>query len=417
MVKSLFKTLGVVLLAAAIGAAYVYWPVYSPSLAAVLQPLGVHLPAATATDAPTPLFPVLKTDISPLSAPATAAAPAVTQNSPLQFAPALVLDLPAAIDQELVQAEFQGNGREKMSISVTNKGRQHVRLHVPAGLVFQNATCSVVLVRARDIDLRAGESKQADLQTAATSSSNKVASAAFSPTLQSEVNLSPLLNYLQLHPEISSAAVQTAVLALKENLPVSAFAKFAEAGGDLPSSYDTSAFKVDVSDIIVALQALHDIGVPDDRLALTIDPQLKIEAMIDPLSHALAMRYYGITPDNEWAYWKQHLLQGEESTRHYALYGIARFYPDVALQMLPSWVREARTSVVFRMSAVQALADTQRPEAVSILRQIEHEFGMLTDIGKTAHNAANVLEERLNRNTDTKIAFRLTDAQERLALK
>jgi hypothetical protein len=210
------------------------------------------------------------------------------------------------------------------------------------------------------------------------------------------------------------------VLALQENLPVSAFAKFVEAGAaDMPSKFDTSAFKVEVVNIISALTMLREIGVPDDQLALTIDPQLKIESMIDPLAHASAMHYYGITEQTEWAYWKHHLLEGEESTRHYALYGIARFYPDVALQMLPAWVRAANTNPVYRISAVQALAETQREEAVSILRQIEHEYGMLTEIGKTAHDAADILEARLSKTTASKVAFHAstTNAPGQLAVQ
>jgi hypothetical protein len=335
----------------------------------------------------------------------------------VQFAPAITLDLPAAIDQELIQADFRGNGREKMHFAVTNKGTQHIRLHIPAGLIFQNGTSSMVLLKARDVDLKSGELKEDDLQAAATSASNQVVDAPFSLTALSEPKLFPLLDHLDKHPEIPQNTVQTAVLALTENLPVSAFAKFAQAGGGAPSQYDNSAFKVETSDIILALSVLREIGITDDHLALTIDPQLKIEAMIDPLAHALAMRYYGITSATEWDYWKHHLLEGEESTRHYALYGIARFYPDVALKMLPMWVRQADTNPVYRLSAVQALAETQRPEAVTILRQLELEFGMLTEIGKAAHDAANVLDARLSRTTESKIAFRAGESVPQLALQ
>lgn len=383
MSKSLIKTLALLALAAAVAGGYVYWP----SLAGLTKNL-MHRDVAAA----------------PAPKPAARAASAA-----VHFAPALTLDLPAAIDQGLVQAEFIGNGRETMRMNVTNKRDQAVRLHAAAGLIFKNNNSTVVLLRAHDMDLKPGELKPEEMQTAATSSSNQVVDTAYSLTMQTEPKLATLLDYLAKHPELPPGAVQTAVLALTENLPVSAFAKFAEAGtADMPSKFDTTPFKVDVADIISALSALRDIGVPDDQLALTIDPQLKIEAMIDPLSHAAAMRYYGITDKTEWAYWKHHLLEGDPSTRHYALYGIARFYPDIALQMLPSWVRETRTNPIYRVSAVQALAETQREEAVPILRNIEHEFGMLTDIGRTAHNAADILESRLSKSASSKIVFHTT---------
>lgn len=385
MSKSLIKTLALLALAAAVAGGYVYWP----NLTGFTQHF-LHREA---------------------SAPAPKPA-AKTASAAVHFAPALTLDLPAAIDQGLVQAEFIGNGRETLRMNVTNKRNQAVRLHVAAGLVFKNSNSSLVSLRVHDVDLKPGELKQEELQAAATSSANQVVDSPYSLTLQSEPKLAALLDYLAKHPELSPGAVQTAVLALTENLPVSAFAKFAEAGTtDMPSKLDTTAFKVDVADIISALGALRDIGVPDEQLALTIDPQLKIEAMIDPLSHAAAMHYYGITDKTEWAFWKHQLLEGDPSTRHYALYGIARFYPDIALKMLPTWIRETRTNPVYRVSAVQALAETQREEAVPILRLIEHEFGMLTDIGKSAHNAADILESRLSKSASSKLVFHTTAGQ------
>ena len=92
--------------------------------------------------------------------------------------------------------------------------------------------------------------------------------------------------------------------------------------------------------------------------------------MIDPATHSLAVRYYEIA--DEWAYWKHELLEGDISTRHYALYGIARFYPDVAMQMLPKWARQEAVSPVFRLSAVQALAQTDKAEAIPVLRGLEN---------------------------------------------
>jgi hypothetical protein len=107
------------------------------------------------------------------------------------------------------------------------------------------------------------------------------------------------------------------------------------------------------------------------------------------------MKYYDISPDTEWEYWRKELLQGEASTRHYALYGIARFYPEIALEMHPKWARETRTTPVFRMAAVQALAETQRPEALPLLRELAAELGLTTELGRAAAGAAEYLESRL----------------------
>jgi hypothetical protein len=178
-------------------------------------------------------------------------------------------------------------------------------------------------------------------------------------------------------------------------LPLSAVCKFPSISGELKSRFNTDAYRVETYDIVMALTALRESGIKENALVITIDPQLKVEAMIDPLCRAVAMKYYDITPETEWEYWRKELLQGEASTRHYALYGIARFFPEIALEMHPKWARESRTTPVFRLAAVQALAETQRAEALPLLRELAAELGLKTELGRAAAGAAEYLEIRL----------------------
>jgi len=127
--------------------------------------------------------------------------------------------------------------------------------------------------------------------------------------------------------------------------------------------------------------------------------------MIEPLCRAAAMRYYRITAETEWDFWRRELLQGEPSTRHYALYGIARFYPEIAIDMLPKWAREAKTNAVFRLTALQALADTQRPEALPVLRQLADELGPHTQLGRAALGAAQFLDQHLATNSSKQVSL------------
>ena len=309
----------------------------------------------------------------------------------------LTVDLISALQDGTLTAEFRGNARQRLRMMATNRATQAVRLSVPAGQVFESANGLVVVLRARIIDFRPGETRLEEFSTVATASTNRVADATFVLSTASQPKLQALLEFLTDHPEVSTPAAQTAALAILENLPAGAFAKFAEVGNDLPEQWDTTGFKVETVDIIQALIVLRGLGMPDEQLAITVDPQTKIEAMIDPLAHAVAMRYYGIQREAEWAYWKHELLEGDPSTRHYALHGIARYFPDVALPMLPRWVRETRTSQVFRMTAIQALAETQRTEALPILRELEHELGPDTELGKAASQAAGYLNTVLNK--------------------
>ncbi len=319
------------------------------------------------------------------------------------------INLHAAIQQEKLTGDFRGNGRDKMRAILTNKTNSTLVVCVPAGQMFEAGSNVVIVARAGEVEVRPGKPVEVSIQTAATRSANKVVDAPYQLSFGALPRLDTLLAYTQEHPELTAGAIQTAVLAITENLPLSSVAKFTAAGGDLQTKFDTSAFKTDTSDILLALATLRAIGARDGDLALTIDPQLKIESMIEPSTRCAAMRYYGITPETEWEYWKTELLSGEPTTRHYALYGIARFYPDVALEMLPKWARETKTQTVLRLSAIQALADTQRPEALPILQRLADELGANTELGRTAAGAAKFLGAHLAKlaaNRTTVVAFR-----------
>jgi hypothetical protein len=326
-------------------------------------------------------------------------------------------EIALAIEQKSIVAEFTGNGRERFKVVLMNKGTESLKVSIPIGQIFESEEAAVVVIRPGAVEVAPGKTREVSLRTAALRASNRLVDVQFHLSYTSMPRIEPLLVRIQQDPDLTIAAVQTAVLALTENLPLSALAKFTLASAILPSRFDTDAFRADTQDIVTALTLLRDLGVRESRVALTIDPQLKIEAMIDPTSRPLAMRYYGIQPEREWEFWRSELLNGEPATRHYALYGIARFYPDVALEMLPRWAREPRTNPVYRLSAVQALADTQRPEALAILTALQTELGIGTSLAKAAKGAADYLDYQLAQNAAARsaVAFRTSRGVEGLA--
>ncbi len=326
-----------------------------------------------------------------------------------EAAPVEPVDLQSAIEQGRIKAEFKGNGRDAMRATLSNNTKSILQARAETGLVFESGRNAVVVVRPTEVEIEPGKTVQATFQTAATRSSNKIENAAYVITYNHVPRVEPLLTYAQEHLELSPGAIQTAILALNENLPLSSVAKFTSSASELESKVGTNGFRVETYDIITALTALREMGVRDSALAMTIDPQLRIEAMIEPLCRPAAMRYFGITSDNEWSYWKTELLSGEPATRHYALYGIARFYPDIAIEMLPKWALETKTNSVFRLAALQALAETQRPEAVNILNRLAENLGRETELGRAARGAALALDQRLSQMASAKnpaVAFR-----------
>lgn len=332
---------------------------------------------------------------SPQAAPTPVATKAVAPTPKPEVAPTPI-ELALAVEQGSVTAEFAGNGKDRLRVALVNKGATPLEVSIPLGQVFEaDAASPVIVVQADSVVVPPGRQADTEVRTAALRSTCPVRDAAYGLSYTTVPKLEALLQQVQRHPEINRNAVQTAVLALTENPPLSAVAKFTLAGGTLPSRFNTDAFRVETHEIMDALVLLREVGAREAGIALTVNPQLKIEGMIDPATRPIAMRYYGIALEHEWEFWRAELLQGEPSTRHYALYGIARFYPDVALQMLPRWARETRTNPVYRLSAVQALADTQRPGALAILRQLSAEVGMPAELASAAKGAADYLDYQL----------------------
>jgi len=332
------------------------------------------------------------------------AEPAVTASEPaaVQFEET---DLLAAVQQGTVQATLRGNGRERMTAQLRNNSPTPMRITVAAGQVLEGGRNRVVVTRAATAELMPARTVALDLVTAALHSANVLGDTPYKFSYQNAGRVEGFLQWANEHGGLSAPAMQTAVLALTENLPLKALAKFAT---DNPGDHNTDAFRAETSDLIAALNAMRDCGAKMETFAIALDPQLRIEAMIEPLSREAAKRYYGIAEGREWEFWKHELLEGSPSTRHYALFGIARFYPDVALEMLPKWAREAQTHPVYRLAAVQALADTQRPEALSILRTLAAELGATTELGKAAAQSADYLDKHLTElaNRPQIVAFR-----------
>lgn len=284
--------------------------------------------------------------------------------------------LEEAIQWGWVRAEFSGNGRDSLKASLVALTDEEIQIVFQEGLLFETplGSSQVVLGRRKTVDLTPGSRMTVELESAATTSANELENTSYLLTSSRIEALQPLFRRAHDRPDLPVTVLQTAVLAVTENLPLGAFAQFDLIGGTLPTRMNTDPFRVPVRDIVRALLLLEQSGYPLDRLALSIDPQLKIEAMIDPMTYAYALRLYRIQPQEEWAYWKQELLQGDLRTRHYALYGIARYFPEVALQMLPEWARNTTLQRLYRKSAIYALGETGRGEALTVLNKLAYEF-------------------------------------------
>lgn len=406
-----------ILLLAGLGGGYALLATRSPAMRAAPERLATPRAAAARETADSP----------PAPAPAQAAGRAVAadqQSGPKvmivrsaepdgrTLGPGFSASLPVSVNlaravaARTAVAGLAGNGRDRLAVAITNRTSRPLRTWLQGGQICESNRGRVIVARTKVFVVPPRGTIKDEVVTAALSVRNTVGPVPCALTARCDARLDALIAYLGRHPEVPRGAVQTAVLALTENLPLSAFARFRTVGVDVPTKLDTDRFRVDTADIVQALQVLRDLGVAEGRLALTVDPQLLVEAMIDPLAHAAALRYFKIPEQAEWRYWKNQLLSGDTATRHYGLFGIARHYPQVALDMMPQWAREQRTNEVFRKAAIEALGETDRAEAVVLLRHLAFEFGHESDLGRTAAETVKSLEGRLGRPFAPVVPFR-----------
>ena len=143
------------------------------------------------------------------------------------------IDLHTAIQHGKISGDFRGNGREKMRAVLTNRTNVALVVRVPAGQMMEAGRNTVVVARAGEVEVRPGKAVEVTIQTAATRSANIVVDAPYQISFGTLPKLDTLLAYVQERSELTAGAVQTAVLALNENLPMSYVDKFTGPGGDL----------------------------------------------------------------------------------------------------------------------------------------------------------------------------------------
>lgn len=308
-----------------------------------------------------------------------------------------------AAGAETIALTFQGHGFGQMRVTVKNRTLKAAEKTLTAGTILERGSNRAVLLRDVTLAPGPGATVEQELTTAALDSGTSLTEGDYVISEAGYAALLPLIEYLKTTPAdaVTPGALQVAVLAVVEDAPLGVFAKFPRLRPDPLAIAAGEKFKVETADILAALTLLREAGIDIDQLAIGSDSQLKIEAMVDPVSHLAALRFYGITEADEWSFWKNHLLTGDAATRHYALYGIGRYYPGIALEMMPRWAVESRLQPVMRRSAINSLGATHRAEALGILSYLEDRLTDSPELQMTARKAGAFLEQDLGGASDT----------------
>ncbi len=296
--------------------------------------------------------------------------PATTSSQADSPPPKNVDLIPAVRDQQLA-ATFSGNGRESLVVDLRNLTNSTLKTTILPGQIFTTAdsAAQIVCTQTTALTVPSKQINRSRIPSAAIRLSNTLGNYVFLPAETRLPSLEPLWSALARFPDATPATIQTAILLMLEDPPLAHFAKFQLSAKEKIKSTPPDTFKVATQDIILALGILTK-AVPEKYFRLIESSQLRLEALIDPKSHDAAIVFYNINPEHQFDFWRTELAHGDPSTRHYALYGIARYYPDVAFEMLPKWIREPRTPAIYRQHAAYALAEIPSTEALKALTQL-----------------------------------------------
>ena len=262
-----------------------------------------------------------------------------------------------------------------LSGRVSGTASEGGKYEASAGTLFSNGKGDVVLLRNVSVDVPPGGGADLRLPVAQMSIGAGVLTGTFERRADMAPEaLQPLLKLIAYENNVPESVAQTAVLIVNDDVPLDVIASFPRLRPPALAKLGPQPFTVSPADLVAALALVRTAGIDPATTAMMTEPQLKLMTILNPDSHAAAMAFFGMTEDAEWGFWKRQLLEGDPSLRHYALYGIARYYPEVALEMLPRWVREPNVYRNYRISAAWALALINDPRARDELRTLRRDL-------------------------------------------
>ena len=215
--------------------------------------------------------------------------------------PARAADRPALSLAELagraeLKAVWTGNGRDQLSLAVSNPSGAAVTVAIPAGFIAANrgGEDRLIVLRAAQLTIPPGSAATVALPVAALTAKNALAAQPYRATPDAEPRLAEWLKFLTDQPDVPRATTQLVTLALLEDVTFPQWQQFLtpqRAGEPAGQSHPTP---VEVAQAIDALGLLRRLA-PAKTFALATDAELKFRALRNPWCRAKATQLYGIT--------------------------------------------------------------------------------------------------------------------------
>ena len=194
-----------------------------------------------------------------------------------------------------LKAMWSGNGRDQLSLAVTNASGAGVTVAVPSGLIAANTTGDnrLIVLRAAQLAVGPGATATVALPVVALAAKNPLVVQPYRTTPDAEPRLAELLKYLTDQPDVPRATTQLVTLALVDDVTFAQWQRFLAPQRTGESSGQTHPTPVEVTQAIDAFGLLRRLA-PEKTFALATDAELKFRALRNPWCRAKATQLYGI---------------------------------------------------------------------------------------------------------------------------
>lgn len=297
---------------------------------------------------------------------------------------------------EELTAAFESNGMDRLDIRVVNSGATAASYKLKAGTQFQSGATLVMTIEGFESEVGAGETVKASVRTVPLRTTNDQQLAACRQVVSPDSRLDPLVDAVNGGLEVVEPKVlATAALLIAQDPPLSEIASFPTMAGSRDGGVQKApeAMQASAAQLLDALLLLKSIGADVSAVGIATDPQFKLEVLVKPDTNQAARQFFGIEDRSaHWAFWKDTILNGDPRLKHYGLYGIGRFFPEVAASMMPAWASDRRVLPTYRLSAVYALGFAGTPEARVALEALSRKFPPQTNMGRAVEESLAYLD-------------------------
>lgn len=211
------------------------------------------------------------------------------------------LPITAAFGSKDFACELSGNGRDLVTIKLTNHTATPAAFQVPAGLIVAGDDKEKqLLLRAVRVDVSANDQTEAIIPAAALSSKNGSVLREVKLATDTEPRLEKLLPLFEKQNDLPRPTAQLAVFVMLEDLPLPKWMQWlaqSRPNPKAPQPNPTAPTPEEVAQIIDALAFTH-LAAPERKFTLLADEDLKRLALRNQWARGKAMVLYGLTVDD-----------------------------------------------------------------------------------------------------------------------